>query len=98
TKFAQIGFENYITARVGLGKNSGDILKRYGLLYMEEEILTMGIGPLYTGAKQRGFTEVGATAHLLLFGAEAAIDLSELADFLLGLGSFDLKDDDLHLE
>lgn len=94
TKFAQLGFENYMTARAGLGKNSGFLVKRYGLAYTESEIMSMGAGLLYTGGGQRGLTEVGTTFHLLLVGGEAAIDLSELGDFFLGFATFDFKDDD----
>jgi len=49
TKFAQIGAETYISARVGLGKNSGLFIKRYGLLYTETELFTGGVSILYTG-------------------------------------------------
>lgn len=94
TKFAQVGIENYVSARAGLGKNGSLIFKRYGLAYLESEAFTMGVGPLYTGGKQRGYTEVGATAHLAIIGAEAALDLSEIADFFLGFATVDLKDDD----
>jgi len=94
TKFAQIGAETYISARVGLGKNSGLFIKRYGLLYTETELFTGGVSILYTGGSQRGLTEVGATVHLGLVGAEAAIDLSEIADFFLGIFTIDYKNDD----
>jgi len=97
TKFAQIGAETYVSARAGLGKNSGLLVKRYGLLYTESEILTGGVGMLYTGGDQRGLTEVGITAHLGLIGAEAAIDFSEIADFFLGILTIDHKDDDWEL-
>ncbi|HLC16658.1 MAG TPA: hypothetical protein VJL89_10580 [Thermodesulfovibrionia bacterium] len=94
TKFAQVGFENYMSARAGLGKNSGFFVKRYGLLYTETELMTMGAGLLYTGGGQRGLTEVGTTFHLLIIGGEAALDLSELADFFLGFTTVDFKQDD----
>jgi hypothetical protein len=94
TKFAQIGFETYVSARAGLGKNGSLIFKRYGLAYLESEVLSFGAGPLYTGGEQRGFTEVGVTAHLALVGAEAALDLSEITDFFLGFAMIDFKDDD----
>ena len=94
TKFAQVGLETYVSARAGLGKNGSLIFKRYGLAYLESEVLTMGVGPFYTGGKQRGYTEVGATAHLGIVGAEAALDLSEIADFFLGFAMVDFKDDD----
>jgi len=37
---------------------------------------------------------VGTTFHLLIIGGEAALDLSELADFFLGFTTMDFKQDD----
>ena len=94
TKFVQVGIENYMGVRVGLGKNGGLFFPRYGLLYTESEMLTMGLGLAYTGGGQRGFTEWGGTFHLGLIGAEAAIDVSELLDALGGFILIDFKGDD----
>jgi hypothetical protein len=94
TKFAQVGVENYFSFRAGLGKRGGYLSPRYGLMYTEAEVLTMGVGPLYTGGFQRGWGEVGASAHLGIIGAEGAIDLFEFADFLAGFLLIDIKGDD----
>lgn len=95
TKFVQVGLENYFSVRAGLGKRGGLLVPRYGLFYTESELLTMGVGPLYTGGWQRGMTEVGGTIHLGIVGADAAIDLSEILDFLGGFVFIDFKGDDL---
>lgn len=95
TKFVQVGLENYFSVRAGLGKRGGLLVPRYGLFYTETELLTMGVGPLYTGGWQRGMTEVGGTAHLGIVGVDAAIDLSEILDFLGGFVFIDFKGDDL---
>lgn len=95
TKLAQVGVENYFTFRAGLGKGSGLLFPRYGLLYEESEVFTAGVGPLYTGGHQRGFTEVGATIHLAVIGIDVAVDLSEIVDLLGGFIFLDPKGDDL---
>ena len=95
TKFVQVGMENYFSVRAGLGKRGGLLVPRYGLFYTESELLTMGIGPLYTGGWQRGMTEVGGTIHLGIVGIDAAIDLSEILDFLGGFVFIDFRGDDL---
>lgn len=94
TKFVQVGLENYFSLRAGLGKRGGLLVPRYGIFYTETELLTMGVGPLYTGGWQRGMTEVGGTVHLGIAGADAAIDLSEILDFLGGFVFIDFKGDD----
>ncbi len=94
TKAAQVGVENYFAVRAGLGKRGSLFFPRYGVLYTETEVATMGVGPVYTGGSQRGATEVGGTFHLGVVGAEAAVDLSEIADFFAGFVLLDLKGDD----
>lgn len=42
----------------------------------------------------RKVTEVGVTAHLLIFGVDVSVDLLEVFDFLLGWFTLDFKGDD----
>lgn len=95
TKFVQAGFENYVSVRAGLGKGGGMVFPRYGLLYSESELMTLGAGPAYTGGGQRGFTEVGGTVHVGIVGAEVAVDLMEFVDALAGFIMLDPQGDDL---
>ena len=94
TKVLQAGVENYSTVRMGLGKESGIWIPRYGIVYTESEPFTAGISLAYTGGRQRGTMEVGTTVHLGYIGAEGAIDLAEIADFFLGFALIDFKEDD----
>ena len=94
TKVLQAGLESYSTLRVGLGKESGIWSPRYGIVYTESEPFTAGVSLAYMGGRQRGMMEVGTTVHLGFVGADAAIDLAEIADFLLGFAMIDFKEDD----
>lgn len=94
TKLLQAGVESYSTLRVGLGKESGIWNPRYGIVYTESEPFTAGASLAYMGGRQRGTMEVGTTVHLGFVGAEAAIDLAEIADFFLGFAMIDFKEDD----
>jgi len=94
TKLLQAGVESYSTVRVGLGKESGIWNPRYGIVYTESELFTAGVSLTYQGGRQRGTLEVGTTVHLGIIGADAAIDLAEVADFLLGFAMVDFKEDD----
>ncbi len=94
TKALQLGLENYDTVRIGLGKESGIWNPRYGILYTEAEPFTAGASLAYMGGRQRGLWEFGTTIHLVHVGTEAAIDLSEIADLLLGFIMIDFKEDD----
>tara|TARA_B100000315_G_C14575029_1_gene587489 strand:- start:1981 stop:2508 length:528 start_codon:yes stop_codon:yes gene_type:complete len=94
TKVLQAGVESYSTVRIGLGKESGIWNPRYGILYTESEPFTAGASVAYMGGRQRGTMEVGTTVHLGFIGAEAAIDLAEIADFFLGFAVIDFKEDD----
>ncbi|RME80906.1 MAG: hypothetical protein D6785_09735 [Planctomycetota bacterium] len=42
----------------------------------------------------RRVTEVGATAHLLVFGLDVSVDLLEIFDFILGWTTLDFQGDD----
>ena len=94
TKVLQAGVENYETVRIGLGKESGIWSPRYGIVYTEAEPFTAGASLAYMGGRQRGMMEVGTTVHLGIIGADAAIDLAEIADFFLGFVLIDFKEDD----
>ncbi len=94
TKVLQAGVENYSTVRVGLGKESGIWSPRYGIVYTESEPLTAGVSLAYHGGRQRGMMEVGTTVHLGIIGADAAVDLAEVADFFLGFAMIDFQEDD----
>ena len=94
TKVLQVGIESYSTVRVGFGKESGIWNPRYGIVYTESEPFTAGASMAYMGGRQRGAMEVGTTVHLGFVGAEAAIDLAEIADFFLGFVIIDFKKDD----
>ncbi len=94
TKALQVGVESYETFRVGLGKESGIWNPRYGVVYTEAEPFTAGASLAYMGGRQRGAMEVGTTVHLGIIGAEGAIDLAEIADFVLGFVLIDFKEDD----
>ena len=94
TKLFQVGVEHYGTLRIGLGKESGIWNPRYGIIYTESEPFTAGASLFYMGGRQRGAMEVGTTVHLAYVGAEAAIDLAEIADFFLGFALIDFKEDD----
>lgn len=89
TELAEIGFGQYETTRFGM---KGRVLPVY-----EENIDEAGIALLgwVNGCLQRDPTEVGADLHLGIIGAQAAVSLAEVADFITGFILIDLQGDDL---
>ena len=89
TELAEIGYGQYSTTRFGI---KGRVMPVY-----DEKIDEAGIGFLgcVNGCLQRDPSEVGADLHLGIIGAQAAISLVEVVDFVAGFVLIDLQGDDL---
>lgn len=89
TELAEVGFGKYETTRFGM---KGRVLPVY-----EENIDEAGIAffGYVNGCLQRDPTEIGADLHLGIIGAQAAISVAEIADFIAGFILIDLQGDDL---
>lgn len=89
TELLEIGYGQYSTTRFGL---KGRVMPVY-----DEKIDEAGIGFLgwVNGCLQRDPSEVGADLHLGIIGAQAAISLVEVVDFIAGFALIDLQCDDL---
>ncbi len=88
TKSLQAGFGAYDSVRIGLRG------RRFP--FWHEWSSEGGFDGLYWegGETERGFYEFGGTVHLLIVGLEAAIDIEETLDFVLGWFGNDPADDD----
>ena len=89
TELAEIGYGQYSTTRFGM---KGRVMPVY-----DEKIDEGGIGFLgwVNGCLQRDPSEVGADLHLGVIGAQAAVSLVEVVDFVAGFALIDLQGDDL---
>jgi len=89
TELAEIGYGQYATTRFG---HKGRVMPVY-----DEKIDEAGIGFLgwVNGCLQRDPSEIGADLHLGVIGAQAAISVVEIVDFIAGFALIDLQCDDL---
>lgn len=91
TKFVQAGLRAVAPFSLRLGARG-----RYLPLWLESSS-EIGVSPAFRQSSDRvvGAGEFGAGVDLLLVGAYLGVDFLELGDFILGLFTIDLKEDDL---
>lgn len=90
TKYAQVGYRGMSPLSLrfgGFGRNPP---------FLAESSNEFGIGPGYVNSKDREICkgELGAGVDLLLFGAYIGFCPEELVDFIGGIFTFDIMDDD----
>ncbi|MBM3333559.1 hypothetical protein FJY63_02755 [Candidatus Sumerlaeota bacterium] len=88
TKGLQVGLAAYDSTRIGLRGRRTPVWHEWSL--------EGGFDGMYQelGETERGFHEFGGTIHVVLVGLEAALDIEEAIDFVLGLFGGDPADDD----
>lgn len=91
TKYGQVGYRTFSPASIRVGLRGRELP-----VFMENES-EFGIGPAFVQSSKRnvGESEVGAGLDLLIVGAYLGIDFIEIADFVTGIFTVDLKGDDL---
>lgn len=88
TRLLEAGFSDYDVVRVGVNGRRSPIWREQ---LDEASVSFLGIT---SGETSRDFFEVGATLHFLVAGAEAAVNVRSIADFLLGFATIDIEKDD----
>jgi len=88
TRLLEAGFSDYNVVRAGL---NGRHFPVYREKLDESSITLFGIT---SGTRTRDPWEVGGTLHFVLLGAEAALNVKSLLDFVGGFFLLDLEDDD----